>query len=140
MKKGFTLIELIISIALYSIILVMISSTFFAVAKLGDMISNNSNSKSEIYLLEKIIKKELYSGSVITTDEDDLFNIDGYSYTFNEHQFIKNDEVIFSNQSIIDIEVENIEVENIPYKFISVKIRYEFNGKEEVILIQKMIT
>lgn len=135
MKKGFTLIELIISIALYSIILVMISSTFFAVAKLGDMISNNSNSKSEIYLLEKIIKKELYSGSVITTDEDYLFDIDGYTYTFNEHQFIKNDEVIFSNQSIIDIEVENI-----TDKFISVKLIYELNGKVEVILIQKMIT
>ena len=59
MKKGFTLIELIISIALYSIILVMISSTFFAVAKLGDMISNNSNSKSEIYLLEKNNKKRI---------------------------------------------------------------------------------
>lgn len=135
MKKGFTLIELIISIALYSIILVMISSTFFAVAKLGDMISNNSNSKSEIYLLEKIIKKELYSGSVITTNEDSLFNIDGDTYTFNEHRFIKNDEVIFSNQSIIDIEVKNI-----TDKFISVKLTYEFNGKVEVILIQKMIT
>lgn len=135
MKKGFTLIELIISIALYSIILVMISSTFFAVAKLGDMISNNSNSKSEIYLLEKIIKKELYSGSVITTDEDYLFDIDGDTYTFNEHQFIKNDEVIFSNQSIIDIEVKNI-----TDKFISVKLIYELNGKVEVILIQKMIT
>ena len=80
-------------------------------------------------------KKELYSGSVITTDEDDLFNIDGYSYTFNEHQFMKNDEVIFSNQSIIDIEVKNI-TDN----FISVKLKYEFNGKVEVILIQKMIT
>lgn len=137
MKKGFTLIELIISIALYSIILVMISSTFFAVAKLGDMISNNSNSKSEIYLLEKIIKKELYSGSVITTNEDSLFNIDGYTYTFNEHQFIKNDEVIFSNQSIIDIEVENITDKD---KFISVKLIYELNGKVEVILIQKIIT
>ena len=103
-------------------------------------IISNSNSKSEIYLLEKIIKKELYSGSVITTDEDDLFNIDGYSYTFNEHQFMKNDEVIFSNQSIIDIEVKNITDKFISVKLIRVKLFYEFNGKVEVILIQKMIT
>ena len=76
MKKGFTLIELMISIALYSIILVMISSTFLAIGRLGSIISDNSNSKNSILILESILRKELYKAETINISDDYVLFID----------------------------------------------------------------
>lgn len=135
MKKGFTLIETIISIALYSIILVMISSMFFAVSRLGDFISGNSNSRNEFYLLEKIIKQELYNGTSVTTNEDYLFSIDGSIFIFNDNKLLKNNKVIFENKDLI-----NIYVIKVNEYLLTVELVFEKEGKLEVILIEKMIT
>jgi prepilin-type N-terminal cleavage/methylation domain-containing protein len=136
MKKGFTLIELMISIALYSIILVMISSTFLAIGRLGSIISDNSNSKNSILILESILRKELYKAETINISDDYvLLFIDDDRFEFNNNKLLKNNKEVYYNEDVISIQFVPVN-EN----FISIYIKYNLNESNRVLRIDKMIT
>ena len=96
-KKGYTLVELIVAIAIASILFVAIGAgTIFLIRLQNSSLENSATTLKIISLKDYIIKNE-----VISND----FVIDN-----NEHTLSRNDELLLSDVYIVSIEFETIDV------------------------------
>lgn len=74
MKKGFTLVELIVALAVAAILLGMVSTSFYFISKISNTVLNESNNNYKLFIVKDYIIDNNINNSVNVVDGDVIIN------------------------------------------------------------------
>lgn len=126
-NKGFTLVELIVSIMLYSLILVLFTTSVLAFTRMYELVAkldDVANDAETIYnVIDKAYKEKENEASV----SNHRITIDGLEYYFdrNTRAFFRGNEALIINDNILYLRIQDFTDINNTYEF---RIVYYKNG------------
>ena len=95
MKKGFTLVEVIVALAVAAILLGMIATSFYFMTKLSNKVLDESNNNYKIFIVKDyIIDNNITSdvsvndGDVIINNKEIVFDSDITKIAFNDNKCV----------------------------------------------------
>lgn len=118
-NKGFTLVELIVSIMLYSLILVLFTTSilaFMRLYRLVDKLDDVANDAEVIYNVINKAYKEKESDVIV---KNHTITIDGFDYYFDREKraFFQGDSALIINDNIVSLFVYDHTLINNRYEF-----------------------
>lgn len=134
-SKGFTLVELIVSIMLYSLILVLFTTSVLAFTRLYELVSKLDDVANDAEVIYNIVDKAYKEKDqdiklekrYVNNQLVDVLVIDDVSYYFDRHTraFIKDDKALIINDNIIAFYMYDYTMINNRYEFRIVYYRQE---------------
>lgn len=121
-KHGFTLIEIVIAMAVYSILLVIMGITAVAFSELYSRVNDPSTINRKSVAMQEYItrlwQENNGTGSIDLSDETVLFIVDGVPVEFEDHSLIHDDRVVESHESIDDITI-TVDEKHVTFRILS---------------------
>ena len=121
-QQGFTLIEIVIAMAVYSILLVIMGITAVSFNEINERVNNPSSLHRTTIAMQGFItsvwQEHNGSGAIDLTDGTVLFKVGGDSVDFVNHQLIYGDRTIDSHESIDAITI-TVDTDHVTFRMIS---------------------
>ncbi len=121
-EQGFTLIEIVISMAIYAILLVIMGITAVSFSEINSRVNNPSTLHRRTIAMQGFItnlwQEHNGTGTIDLTDSTVLFKIDGQSVVFENHELIYGGRTIDSHVSLEDLTI-TIKPHHVIFTFIS---------------------
>jgi prepilin-type N-terminal cleavage/methylation domain-containing protein len=108
-QQGFTLIEIVIAMAVYSILLVIMGITAVSFNEINEKLNSPSSLHRRSIAMQGFIttvwQENNGSGAIDLSDGTVLFKVDGNAVDFVNHQLLYGDRTIDGHDSIDDITI-----------------------------------
>ncbi len=115
-ENGFTLVEMLTAMAVYSILLVIVAFSLVTFSKLNDVVIKNDEHDEAIIMENFIVKLWKQNNQNILFNEDTLFEFDDHKLTFFEGSLYYDDQIVAGHKKITNLE-RNINGNTVIFKF-----------------------
>lgn len=118
-NKGFTLVELIVSIMLYSLILVLFTTSVLAFTRLFKLVAKLDDVANDTETIYIIIDKAYREKEGPIVLNNNVITIDGIDYYFDrpKRAFFRGDNALVVNENIVSLFIYDYTMINNTYEF-----------------------
>lgn len=129
-NKGFTLVELVVSMMLYSLILVLFTTTVLAFTRMYELAAKLDDVANDAETIYNVIDKAYKEKEIGFSVNNNVITIDGVDYYFDRAKkaFFKGNNAIIFNDDILFLNIYDFTSFNNTYEF---RIAYYRNDVAE---------
>lgn len=118
-NKGFTLVELIVAIMLYSLILVLFTTSVLAFTRLYKLVAKLDDVANDAETIYNIVDRAYREKEGPVTLNNNIITIDGVNYYFDraKRAFLRDSNALVVNENIVSLFIYDHTMINNTYEF-----------------------
>lgn len=118
-NKGFTLVELIVAIMLYSLILVLFTTSVLAFTRLYKLVAKLDDVANDAETIYNIVDRAYREKEGPVTLNNNIITIDGVNYYFDREKraFLRDSNALVVNENIVSLFIYDYTMINNTYEF-----------------------